>query len=179
MRALSVCASQRRARAARHASRPSSSRTSHRAPRASVRPRRYQPLDFPTTVRAGFTPANAKPRPSPGGTACPCASSSRRGLDGRLLGELRFVEIRSRPPEISIYVLPQQALRPRRPTELLRRLRGTKTLNSLLRIYQGPYSSTERAGLRHCYRFLHRSCASVPATLIGSVSRNRPTTMIR
>src|SRR5262249_3472356 len=28
---------------------------------------------------------------------------------------------------------PQQALCPRRPTELLRRLRGTKTLNSLLR----------------------------------------------
>src|SRR5262249_21203037 len=40
--------------------------------------------------------SSKKPRPSPGGTACPCASSSRRGLDGRLLGELRFVEIRAR-----------------------------------------------------------------------------------
>src|SRR5215510_8175241 len=39
--------------------------------------------------------SSKKPRPSPGGTACPCASSSRRGLDGRLLGELRFVEIRA------------------------------------------------------------------------------------
>src|SRR5262249_61384706 len=34
--------------------------------------------------------------PARGGTACLCASSSRRGLDGRLLGELRFVEIRAR-----------------------------------------------------------------------------------
>src|SRR5262249_16790636 len=40
--------------------------------------------------------SSKKPRPSPGGTACPCASSSRRRLDGRLLGELRFVEIRAR-----------------------------------------------------------------------------------
>src|SRR5215468_1649129 len=40
--------------------------------------------------------SSKKPRPSPGGTACPCASSSKMGLDGWLLGELRFVEIRAR-----------------------------------------------------------------------------------
>src|SRR5262249_12297201 len=53
--------------------------------------------------------SSKKPRPSPGGTACPCASSSRRGLDGRLLGELRFVEIRASDPAPS-FDLPQAPL---------------------------------------------------------------------
>jgi hypothetical protein len=45
---------------------------------------------------------------------------------------------------------------------------------------RAPSPSTYPTRLRHCYRFLRsRSCTTLPATLIGSVSRNRPTTMIR
>src|SRR5262249_40696225 len=81
--------------------------------------------------------SSKKPRPSPGGTACPCASSSRRRLDGRLLGELRFVEIRAsagnaqaRSPWRASLCFSWEARRPHK-NHLARRIRRLPVLEAV------------------------------------------------